>query len=238
MKTLAVIPARGGSKGIPHKNIRTLGTRPLLAYAIQAARGSTRIQRTVVSTDEPEIARLALRYGAEVIPRPEEISGDEASSESALRHALAFLKQSQHYQPDLLVFLQCTAPLTCPEDIDGTILTLLRTGADSALAVAPCHQFLWKQDDRGAAVGINHDPRVRLRRQERTPQYQETGAVYVMRVPGFLAAGHRFFGKTVFHVTPRERCLEIDEPADLLLAETLLKGRSPEKPSGPEDSGI
>jgi N-acylneuraminate cytidylyltransferase len=224
MKTLAVIPARGGSKGIPRKNIRTLGDRPLLAYTIQAARGSTRIQRTVVSTDDPAIARLARRYGAEVISRPTELSGDEAPSESALRHALAFLRNSEEYQPDLLVFLQCTSPLTRPEDIDGTIETLLRTGADSALAVAPCHQFLWEQDDQGAAVGVNHDRRFRPRRQDRALQYLETGAVYVMRAPGFLAAGHRFFGKTVLHVIPRERCLEIDEPMDLVLAEALLKG--------------
>lgn len=222
MNNIAIIPARGGSKGIPRKNLRLLAGKPLVAHTIDHACQALSVSRVVVSTDDQEIAAVAQRYGAEVVWRPAEISGDTASSESALLHALDFLKQAEDYDPDLVVFLQCTSPLTVPGDIDGTIHALLENNADTALTVAPFHYFLWKQED-GDATGINHDKRVRPRRQDRETQYVETGAVYVMRVQGFRETGHRFFGKTATYVVPAERRLEIDEPADLLVAETLMR---------------
>jgi N-acylneuraminate cytidylyltransferase len=222
MNCLAIIPARGGSKGIPRKNIRPLAGKPLIAYNIEQAKRSRYVNRLVVSTDDAEIAAVAQGYGAEVMWRPAEISGDTASSESALLHVLEYLRQSEGYQPDVLVFLQCTSPLTLAEDIDGTVQALLDQGADSALAAIPFHYFLWRQAD-GEAVGINHDKHVRPLRQEREPQYLEAGAVYVMRVDGFLKARHRFFGKTALYVMPGERRLEIDDPADFQIAEVLVR---------------
>ena len=127
------------------------------------------------------------------------------------------------------MFLQCTSPLTLPEDIDGTVHALLAEEAEPRVTVAPFHYFLWQPDDTGNAVGINHDKRVRPRRQDRPPQYRETGAVYVMRTGGFRQYRHRFFGKTVMHVVPEERSLEIDELADLGVAEILLRNRGPQK---------
>jgi len=222
MNCLAIIPARGGSKGIPRKNIRLLAGKPLIAYNIQQAKRSHFVNRLAVSTDDAEIAAVARQYGAEVIWRPAEISGDTASSESALLHALEHLRQSEGYQPDVLVFLQCTSPLTLAEDIDGTVQAMLDQAADSALAVIPFHYFLWREtgDD---AVGINHDKHVRPLRQERQPQYLEAGAIYVMRVEGFLRARHRFFGKTALYVMPTERRLEIDDPVDFQVAEVLVR---------------
>ncbi len=224
-RVLAVIPARGGSKGIPRKNLALLAGKPLVAYSIEAARRSKTVERVVVSTDDPEIAGVSRHYGAEVVERPAELSGDKSSSESALLHVLDHLNRSENYKPDLVVFLQCTSPLTHEEDIDGTIQSLLRENADSALAVTPFHYFLWNRDPNGEALGINHDKAQRLPRQDREPQYLETGAVYVMRTDGFLAARHRFFGRTALHAVPAERCLEIDEPADLKVAEVLLRSR-------------
>jgi YrbI family 3-deoxy-D-manno-octulosonate 8-phosphate phosphatase len=224
MECLAIIPARGGSKGIPRKNVLPVAGKPLIAYNIEQARRSRYIHRVVVSTDDDEIAEVARRYGAEIVRRPAEISGDSASSESALLHVLQVLQQEEGYQPDLLVFLQCTSPLTLAEDMDGTIQALLSQRADSALAVIPFHYFLWRQEVDGA-VGINHDKRVRPLRQEREPQYLETGAVYVMKAPDFLKARHRFFGKTALYVMPAERRLEIDEPADLQIAELRLRSQ-------------
>ncbi len=223
MKTCAIIPARGGSKGIPRKNARLLAGKPLLAHAIDSALRARRVDRVVVSTDDPEIAAVARQYGAEVVRRPEEISQDTSASELALIHVLDELQQTEDYEPDLVVFLQCTSPLTRPEDIEGTIQTLLEAQADSALAVTPFHYFLWRRDKRGDAFGVNHDPRVRPLRQEREPQYRETGAVYVMRAKGFRKAGHRFFGKTVLFETPPERSLEIDEPLDFLISEVMMR---------------
>jgi N-acylneuraminate cytidylyltransferase len=222
MNCLAIIPARGGSKGIPRKNILPLAGRPLIAFNIEQARLSRYVNRLVVSTDDAEIAAVAQQYGAEVVWRPAEISGDTASSESALLHTLEHLKQSEGYQPDVLVFLQCTSPLTLADDIDGTVQALLDQGADCALATIPFHYFVWRQAE-GDAVGINHDKRSRPLRQERQPQYLESGAVYVMRVEGFLAARHRFFGKTALYVMPAERRLEIDDPVDFQIAEVLVR---------------
>lgn len=222
IECLAIIPARGGSKGIPRKNILPLAGKPLIAYNIEQARRSRYITRLIVSTDDAEIAAVAQRYGAEVVWRPPEISGDTASSEAALLHTLEHLHRAEDYRPEILVFLQCTSPLTLAEDIDGTIQVLLDEGADSALAVIPFHYFLWRRDGEDA-VGINHDKRYRPLRQERQPQYLESGAVYVMRVSGFLQARHRFFGRTALYIMPAERRLEIDDPVDLKIAEVLLR---------------
>ena len=219
-KILAVIPARGGSKGIPGKNICEISGKPLIAYSIEAALQATLVDRVVVSTDDQAIADVSIQYGAEVIQRPADISGDLASSESALLHVL---DQEENCLPDLLVFLQCTSPLTLPSDIDGTITALLENEADSAFAAAPFHYYVWSQGVDGDMIGINHDKKNRLMRQQRQDQFIETGAVYVMRVPGFIEKKHRFFGKTVMYEIPEERCFEIDEPVDLLIAEQMIK---------------
>jgi YrbI family 3-deoxy-D-manno-octulosonate 8-phosphate phosphatase len=224
-EALAIIPARGGSAGVPRKNVLPLAGKPLIAYTIEQALRADRVQRVVVSTDDAEIAGVAERFGAEVVRRPAELSGPMASSESALLHVLDHLDQSEQYRPDLLVFLQCTSPLTVAADIDGAIEALEAEGADTALAVTPFHYFLWGVDADGQVVGVNHDKAARVMRQQREPQYLETGAVYVMRTDGFRAARHRFFGKTAMYVMPPERRLEIDEPVDFQVAEMLLHQR-------------
>lgn len=220
----AVIPARGGSKGIIGKNLRVVGGKPLIAHTILAARAARRVDKVVVSTDDPAIAEVAQRYGAQVVWRPVELASDTASSEVALLHALDHLEQAERYVPELLAFLQCTSPLTLADDIDGTIDALLNEQADSSLSVARFHYFLWRRNSAGAD-GINHDKRVRPRRQDREPEFLETGAVYAMRVEGFRRSRHRFFGKTVVYETPEERVCEIDERVDLEVAEVLLRNR-------------
>ncbi len=224
---LAVIPARGGSKGIPRKNVRPVGGKPLLGWTIEAARASRRVERVAVSTDDPEIAAVARRFGAggHRPTRP----ASAATPPPASRHCgtpWSISGASRDMRPRSLVFLQCTSPLTAPEDIDGTIEAMERQGADTALAVVPFHYFLWRRDDSGDGLGINHDRRVRPLRQEREPQFLEAGSVYVMKADGFRRAGHRFFGKTALHEVPAERRWEIDEPVDLDIAEVLLRHRS------------
>jgi N-acylneuraminate cytidylyltransferase len=222
MEILAIIPARGGSKGIPRKNLLPITGKPLLAWSIDAARAASPITRVVVSTDDSEISEVAIRFGAEVVTRPAVISGDSASSEAALLHVLDQLKEREAYEPDLVVFLQCTSPLTSPEDIIGTIDVLLSEAADTAFAAAPFHYFLWRQGKDGS-IEVNHDKRVRQMRQHRPPEFIETGAVYVMRTTRFLIERHRFFGKTALYVMPESRRWEIDEPADLLVADVLMR---------------
>lgn len=222
MKTVAIIPARGGSKGIPRKNVIDIVGKPMLAWNIEAAQASRFVDAVYVSTDDAEIAEVARQYGAGVIERPVELANDTATSESALVHALGVLK-ADGVDPELLVFMQCTSPLTATVDIDNAVQKLLDKKADSCLTVTDFHYFVWKEDSDGTADGINHDKRFRPRRQDREPQFVENGAIYVMKVAGFLAANHRFFGKTVISKMPQARCFEIDEPADLLIAEAMLK---------------
>lgn len=223
-EVLAVIPARGGSKGIPGKNVRMVGGKPLIAHTIGAIREAGQVSRVVVSTDDEGIADVARAWGAEVVARPAEISGDLAKSEDAVLHALDVLR-AEGYSPDIVLLVQCTSPLTTAADVDGTVSALVEQGADTAVAVAPFHYFLWGRDDAGEAVAINHEKTVRLMRQERRPEFIETGAVYAMRVAGFREHRHRFFGKTVLHETPAENRLEIDDPEDLVLAEQMLRLR-------------
>jgi len=224
-RCVAIIPARGGSKGLPRKNVLPLAGRPLIAWTIDAALRAERVGRVIVSTDDPEIASIGGRYGAEVIMRPESISGDLASSEDALLHALNALQEDNRGLPETLAFLQCTSPLTEPADIDGTVALVEDGGADTALAAVDFHYFLWREDKTEGACGINHDKSVRQMRQERDPQFLESGAVYAMRTDGFMEHRHRFFGRTALHEMPLSRRLEIDEPVDFEMAEVLLRAR-------------
>ncbi|HAI13069.1 MAG TPA: transferase, partial [Phycisphaerales bacterium] len=224
-RVLAIIPARGGSKGVPRKNVMLIAGQPLVAHMIQIASHASLVDDIIVSTDDPEISAVSKRYGAEVVQRPVELSGDTSSSESALLHVLDHLKQQQRPLPDVLVFLQCTAPLTTSDDIDQTISLMNDEDADSAMVVVPFHYFLWKKDSQGQAIGINHDKTVRLMRQQRQIEYLEAGSVYVMKTDGFCQHKHRFFGKTVMHPVSPQNHGEIDDLVDFMVMETRLRAR-------------
>jgi len=221
---IAIIPARGGSKGIPNKNLQTVGGVTLLARTISACLQSASITSVYVSTDSDEIAAVASSCGAQVIHRPASLSGDNASSESALLHALDEIEK-QSSLPQNVLFAQCTSPFILHADIDG-VLGLLQNH-DSALTVTHNHAFIWRRDISGNAIGINHDSAIRLPRQQLDPEYKETGAVYAMNVEQFRKSGHRFFGRIGMYEVPAERSMEIDEPEDLRLANILeLQGKS------------
>ncbi len=226
MSVLVVIPARGGSKGVPGKNVAPVGGVPLVARAAHAAVASG-VGAVTVSTDDDRIAAAASRAGASVTRRPDALAGDAASSESALLHALDEYRARTGQDAEVLVMVQCTSPFVTASEIADCVAAI-QAGADSAFTAAPSHGFLWRRDAAGEAVGVNHDKATRPRRQDRTPEYLETGAVYAMRVDGFRRAGHRFFGRTVLIETDPARVLEIDEPDDLersrLLAPLLDAG--------------
>jgi len=215
---IAIIPARGGSKGIPNKNLQTVGGVTLLARTISACLKSESIATVYVSTDSDDIAAVALNNGAQVIRRPADISGDTASSESALLHSLNEIEKTSSL-PKNVLFAQCTSPFITHTDIDG-ILDLLKDH-DSALTVTHNHAFIWRRDNTGNAVGINHDSAIRLPRQQLDPEYKETGALYAMNIDQFRKCGHRFFGRIGMYEVPADRSMEIDEPEDLRLANTL-----------------
>ena len=215
---IAIIPARGGSKGIPNKNLQTVGGITLLARTVSACLESDSITAVYVSTDSDEIAAVALKSGAQVIRRPADISGDTASSESALLHALNEIEKTSSL-PRNVLFAQCTSPFISHTDIDG-ILQLLKDH-DSALTVTHNHAFIWRRDNSGNAIGINHDSAIRLPRQQLDPEFKETGALYAMNIDQFRKSGHRFFGRIGMYEVPVDRSMEIDDPEDLRLANTL-----------------
>lgn len=237
----AVIPARGGSKGIPGKNVAEVGGVPLVARAVRACLGALHVTRVAVSTDDAAIAAAARSAGAEVVERPAELGSDEASSESALLHALDRLEERHGEPVDVLVFVQCTSPFVTAEEVDETVLAVVREGADSAFTAVPFHGFLWSAGPGAGpghrAHGVNHDSAVRQRRQDRAPEYLESGAVYAMRADGFRRHGHRFFGRTQLVPTAPERAVEIDEPGDLDRARALAPPRPAADPGGPVVAG-
>ena len=220
MEILAIIPARGGSKGISNKNIQNVGGIPLVVRTINAALKSKLINKIIVSTDDNRIADVAIDNGVEVIKRPSKISGDTASSELALLDTLMQIKNRDNYVPKIIVFLQCTSPFTELDDIDGTINALVSNDADCALAVTKFDHFLWKYDkNKDSLIGVNHDEKKqRKRRQELSTQYLETGSVYVMKTKEFIKYKKRFFGKIAYHVIPKHRVFEIDEQVDLTIS--------------------
>jgi YrbI family 3-deoxy-D-manno-octulosonate 8-phosphate phosphatase len=249
MTVLAVIPARGGSKGVPAKNLAAVGGVPLVARAVRACLDAPLVTHVAVSTDDPQIAAVARGAGAEVVLRPESIAGDTATSESAVLHAMD-AHEAEHGAPvDVVLLVQCTSPFISREDIEGVARAVVLDGADSAVTVAPFHGFVWREADEpagapeesaeraagGAAVlvdtatktatgtgyGVNHDASFRPRRQDRPQDFLETGAAYAMSAPGFREAGHRFFGRTALVRTDPARVLEVDDPHDLARARAL-----------------
>jgi CMP-N-acetylneuraminic acid synthetase len=224
-RVIAVIPARGGSKGVPGKNLQHVGGIPLITRAVASARGAVLIDDVFVSTDSADVADAARIAGGVVIDRPEKLSGDISSSEAALEHALDTLESD----PDILVFMQATSPFIDPADLDAAIARIVSGECDVIFSAALTHAFLWREGDDGA-TGTNHDESFRLRRQDTAPQYKESGAFYVMRVDGFRQAGFRFFGQIGIAIVPELTAVEIDCHDNLDLARaiaTLVDGPPP-----------
>ena len=218
---VAIIPARGGSKGIPGKNIRLLNDKPLIAYSIEASCEAKMVDQVYVSTDDHHIAQVATDYGASIIHRPPELATDTASSESALLHALEIIEESGT-QPELVVFLQCTSPLRTSTDIDLAIQQLRDEKADSLLSVSPSHRFLWEEVN-GWAKSINYDYRQRPRRQDMNPQYVENGSIYIFKPWIIKEYKNRLGGKISLFPMGEVATQEIDTPIDFEIAEFLLK---------------
>lgn len=220
---LAVVPARAGSKGIPGKNLRTVGGRSLVRRAVESARSAALIDAVVVTTDGDAIAAEARAAGADVVRRPADLAGDQASSESALLHVLDELEAAGDALPEVLVFLQATSPFIDPDDLDTAIRRVAEGHADVVFAAAPSHAFLWRIADDGFAVAVNHDAATRPRRQDRAAEYRETGASYVMRTDGFRQHRHRFHGRVELIAVDPAGAIDIDDETDLIAADATAK---------------
>jgi CMP-N-acetylneuraminic acid synthetase len=220
MKTLALIPARGGSKGLPNKNIRTLFGKPLIAWTIEAARGSKCIDRVVVSTDSTEIADVARQFGAEVpFLRPAELSTDKADSMGVIWHALEACPGF-----DAVVFLQPTSPLRGANRIDEGF-NLWKAKGGSVVGVAPFnHHPAWsfKRLDDGRLDRFMPEFRNVSRRQDLPDAYLITGALYISGVSEFLRSGTFFGEKTYSLEMTQEESIDIDTVLDFQIAEMIM----------------
>jgi N-acylneuraminate cytidylyltransferase len=219
---LAIIPARGGSKGIPRKNIRLVAGKPLITHTIEQSLHSKLTDRTIVSTDSETIKSISEQYSAEVIERPKDLAGDTVSSELVIEHAINVLNEGG-FNPDIIVFLQCTSPLRRENDIDDAIKLLFNEGYDSVFSVTKNRHFIWRGDkDHLTAL---FDYKNRPRRQDRNPEYIENGSIYVFRREIFKTEKNRICGKRGIYVMPYEYSFEIDEPFDFWLCEQIIKRR-------------
>lgn len=237
MQIVAIIPARGGSKGIPRKNVTLLAGKPLVAHSIEQAKQTPLVTRLVVSTDDHEIASVACEWGAEVVMRPTEISGDTATSESALLHVLDYF----HYQasgqsppdPDLVVFLQPTSPCRPPGDIQRAIDTLRREQADSLLSVGPVHGFVWRIEKDGSLRSFSYDHLNRPRRQDAPEDLIENGSIYVFKPWVLRQFNNRLGGKVALHRMSALDSFQIDAPGDFELLELIMAFRN--RTTGPQN---
>lgn len=218
MTTIAVIPARGGSKGIRKKNIVEFKGSPLLSHTVVQAEASA-IDHVFVSTDDSEIAAVGRAAGASIINRPDELSGDEATTESALLHALDSLA-AEGISPDTLVLLQCTSPLRSSADINNTLSLVTESGFDSALSCCEDHKFYWRDADDHAEP-INYEPTERKRRQEMEKRYQENGSIYVARREILETEACRIGGKVGIYQMPKSLSFEIDTPEDMRIVSAI-----------------
>jgi N-acylneuraminate cytidylyltransferase len=229
-EVVAIIPARGGSRGVPRKNLRRVGGVPLVARAVAAALAATNIDRVVVTTDDAEIAELARAHGAETVDRPAELAGDTASSESAIDHALRVLA-ARGAQAGVVVFIQATSPFIDPADLDAAVAMVRDGSADSVFSAVPSWGFLWRPAADGRGLdGVNHDPGHRPRRQERAPEFLETGAFYVFDAAGYCVARHRFFGVVAAQLVAEANAIEIDTEEQLRLATAMAGALDPVQP--------
>lgn len=240
MNVLAIIPARGGSKSIPRKNIRELCGKPLIAWSIEEAKKSKYVTRVICSTDDPEIAEVAAQYGAEVpFLRPAEISGDLATDVEFLTHTLNFLKESEGYEPDVLLRLAPTSPLRTAEDIDVGIETLMKNPeADAVRAIheSPKHPYkMWRISEDGKYLQpflpkefTNMDEPYNGPRQLLPKVHVHTGAVDVYRPSTILELKSTSGRRLAFFWMPEERSVNIDHEIDFQIAETLMNRRSGE----------
>lgn len=219
-RVLGLIPARGGSKGVPRKNIRVVGGEPLIAYTIRAARASARLSAVVVSTDDAEIAAVAREHGAQVLERPAELAGDESPGVAPVLHALDVMPGY-----DYLVLLQPTSPLRVADDIDACVERCL-AGAPACVSVCEAEQspyWMYRLSEIGALHPLMTLPDGLIpRRQDLPPVYALNGAVYVAKTD-WLRTHETFLSEGVVgYVMPQERSLDIDTELDLRIFAAIL----------------
>jgi len=226
MEILALIPARGGSKGIPKKNVRLFCGKPLIAYTIEAAKAAG-IKRVVVSTDDAEIAAVAKQYGAEVpVMRPAEIAGDKAPVMDAVFHMLDHLRDTEKYEPTHVLLLQTTSPLREASDITNAVELLQKRDADSVISMCRTEQGLFTKNSEDAVETLYDGYKAGSNRQTLTPTYKLDGCMIYLIKTDVLRATRSFLGgKAVGYEIERWRAVDLDEPQDWALGELVYQNK-------------
>lgn len=246
MKTLCVIIARAGSKGLPHKNVLHLAGKPLVAWTIQHAREAQRVQQIVLSTDGPEIAQIGRDLGVEVIIRPDELANDTATVDSAVRHAVQAVEASATQPFDAVVVLYGNVPLRPPGLIDQAISKLETTRADSVQSVCPVgkfHPYWMKRLGGQDGDELQHyQPNEVYRRQDLPPVYQLDGGVIAVTRKSLFTVDeshpHAFLGEDRRAVvTEPGQVVDVDTAIDLAVAEVLMVHQGGELSSGSDHKG-
>lgn len=225
---VGLITARGGSKGLPGKNIAKVAERPLIAWTIAAAKESQRLARTIVSTDCDEIANVARQFGAEVpFKRPAELAKDDSPHSAVIKHAIEWLETDEGRAPDYVVLLQPTTPFRVPADIDGACAIAEARDADSVIGVTvqKSHPYWTKSlAADGLLMDFLQTPRdcAYWQRQNLPSAYAINGLIYVIRCSRFMREATYFTDKSFGYVVPPERSLDIDTAWDLKVADLLL----------------
>ena len=229
LKVLGIIPARGGSKTVPKKNLRFLLGKPVIAYTILAAKESKYIDRLVVSTEDREIASVSESYGVEVIKRPRELSNDKSPIENALRHAVTYLEKKENYYPDIVALMQANVPVRKKGTIDRVISKLTNTKADSVVTIYEISQRPeWMKTIQKNRLKPFMPPNKKYRRQDLPSLYLLDGAIASIRTEVLMDTGrpsiaHGYLGENIGFIIEEPRySIEIDSQWDLLLAGFVL----------------
>jgi CMP-N-acetylneuraminic acid synthetase len=228
MSIIAFIFARGGSKGLPGKNVRLLEGKPLIAWSIEQALASKGIKRVIVSTDSDEIAAIARKFGAEVpFKRPEDLSQDSSPEWGAWRHALNYLQSESGKLPEVMVSVPATAPLRSTKDIESCLALYQEGEAEVVITVSDSQRSPYfnmvKENNDGSVSLIIPPASSTSRRQDAPPVYDITTVCYVLNPEFVLSHNSIFEGRVKAVHVPRERALDIDTLFDFQMAEYMLK---------------
>ena len=215
MNVLSIIPARGGSKGIPLKNLIKIKNKPLLHYTVKASLKSKFVNRTIVSTDSSKIAKVALSLGSEVIIRPKKLANDTIGLEPTINHVLEYLKNTENYVPDIILILQNTSPLRNSTHIDEALILLKNKKYDSILSGFSYYTFLWKKQKDSTIKPVTYNPNKRPNHQKMDEQLYENGAFFITTLSAFKKSNCRISGKIGFYKMPIELSYNIDTMEDL-----------------------
>lgn len=223
MNTIAIVPARGGSKGIPNKNMTIVCGKPLLHWTIQQCLDSNIIEKVYVSTDSKIISDCATSAGADVIVRPDELASDVATSDSAWLHAINTIKVRDKISPKILVLPQATSPIRSPSDFDDAILEFASLKLDSMLSVCEVEdRFIWEKSG-GMCYPINYDYLNRQPRQRIGKTFMENGSFYITKTSTFLKSENRLNGKIGMFIMDDFKQFQIDKMSDIPIAEAIMK---------------